>query len=169
MEYTVFRKLKWRRLLKDLEEEYIYEKRKKKDNEAIENDFVRSCLVTTTAIVTSKTPRKPRSRNRNRRVGKLWWSEVYNNWSDDNFKEKMGIRRDTFNQILVKIRDQIELTPTNLNPSPTSPDRQLALTIYRLATGCSHAISSDVFGVYTTPTYSYLPHTVDGKPKFEDF
>ena len=59
----------------------------------------------------------------------------------------MRIRRDTFNQILVKIRDQIELTPTNLNPFPTSPDRQLALIIYRLAPGCSYATLSDVFGV----------------------
>ena len=133
--------------MKYLEEEYIHEKRRKYNNKAIENDFVRSCLVTATAIINSKTPRKPRSINRNRTVRKLWWSEVYNNWSDDNFKEKMRIRRDTFNQILVKIRDQIELTPTNLNPFPKSPDRQLALIIYRLATSCSYATLSDVFGV----------------------
>ena len=128
MEYTVFRNLKRRRLLKDLEEQYIHEKRRKYDNKVIENESVRSCLVTTTAIINSKTPRKPRSGNRNRTVGKLWWSDVYNNWSDDSFKEKMRIRCDTFNQILVKIRDQIELGPTNLNPFPTSPDQQLALT-----------------------------------------
>ena len=56
MEYTVFRNLKRRRLL----EEYIHEKRRKYDNEAIENDLVRSYLVTTTAIINSKTSRKPR-------------------------------------------------------------------------------------------------------------
>ena len=71
MEYNVFRNVKHRRLLKDLEEEYIHEKRRKHDNEAVENDFVRSCLVTTTAIIRSKTPRKPCSRNRNRTVEKL--------------------------------------------------------------------------------------------------
>ena len=76
-----------------------------------------------------------------------WWSEVCNNWSDDDFNEKMRIRRDTINQILVQVRDQIELTPTNLNPFPATPDRQLALTIYLLATGCSYATLSDVFGV----------------------
>ena len=65
MEYTVFRNLKCRRLLKDLEEEYIHEKRRKYDNEAIKYDFVRSCLVTTTAIINSKTPRKPSSKSRN--------------------------------------------------------------------------------------------------------
>ena len=46
MEYTVFRHLKRRRLLKNLEEEYKLEKRRKYDNEAIEN---------------CKTPRKPLS------------------------------------------------------------------------------------------------------------
>ena len=61
MEYTVFRNLKRCRLFKDLEEEYIHEKRRKYDNKAIENDFVRSYLVTTSAIIDSETPRKPRS------------------------------------------------------------------------------------------------------------
>ena len=44
--------------MKDLEEEYIHEKRRKYDNEAIKNDFATSCLVATTAIINSKTPRK---------------------------------------------------------------------------------------------------------------
>ena len=71
MEYVVFRNLERSRLLKDLEEECIHEKRRKFDNEAIENDFVRGCLVTATAIINSKTPRKPSSRNRNRTVRKF--------------------------------------------------------------------------------------------------
>ena len=79
--------------MKDLEEEYIHEKRAKYDSEGIENVFVRSCSVTATAIINSKTPRKPRSKNRNRTVGKLWYREVYNNWSDEHFKEKTRIRR----------------------------------------------------------------------------
>ena len=86
-----FQNLKRRRLLKDLEKEHIHERRRKYDHEAIENDFVRSCLVTTTTIINSKTPRKPCSRNRNQTIGTLWWREVYNNWSDDNFKEKLFI------------------------------------------------------------------------------
>ena len=37
--------------MKDLGEEYIHEKRRKYDNDAIENDFVRrNCLVTTAII-----------------------------------------------------------------------------------------------------------------------
>ena len=51
-----FRNLKRRRLLKDLEGEFIHEKRRKYDNEAIDNDFVRSYLITATAVINSKTP-----------------------------------------------------------------------------------------------------------------
>ena len=58
MEYTLFRNLKPSRLLKDLEEDNIHEERRKYDNKAIENDFVRSCLVTTTAII-AKLPENP--------------------------------------------------------------------------------------------------------------
>ena len=71
----------------------------------------------------------------------------------------MSIRRDTLIQILVKIKDQIELTPTNLNPLPISPDRQLALTIYWLATGCSCAALSDVFGVSVSSSNMFLHKT----------
>ena len=43
--------------------------------------------------------------------------------------------------------EDIILTPTNLKPNPTSPDRQLALTIYRLVIGCTYFTLSDLFGV----------------------
>ena len=56
-------------------------------------------------------------------------------------------RKREYDTILVKISDQIELTPTNLSPLPISSDRQRAFTIYRLATGYSYATLSDVFGV----------------------
>ena len=67
MEYTVFRNLKRPWLLKELEQEYIHEERRKYDNEAIENGFLRCCLVKTTAIINNncKTSIKPHSRTRN--------------------------------------------------------------------------------------------------------
>ena len=68
MEYTIFRNLKRHRLLKDLEEEHIHEKRRKHDNEAIENDSVRSYLVTATAIINSKTPKKPAQKQSSRGI-----------------------------------------------------------------------------------------------------
>ena len=59
----------------------------------------------------------------------------------------MRINCTTFNFILDGIYEDISLTPTNLKPNPTSPDRQLALTIYRLVIGCTYFTLSDLFGV----------------------
>ena len=72
---------------------------------------------------------------------------MYPNWSEEDFKAKMPINRTAFNFILDGIYGDIILTPTNLKLNPTSPDRQLALTIYRLATGCTYSTLSDLFGV----------------------
>lgn len=94
----------------------------------------------------------------------------------------MRIQRYTFNQILVKIRGQIELTSTNLSPFPTSPDQQFALTIYRLATDCSYGDLSDVSGVSLSSvsmffnkicrvivSKRYLAQILNGKQKFKYF
>ena len=59
----------------------------------------------------------------------------------------MRVNRTTFNFVRDGICEDIILTPTNLKPNPTSPDRQLALTIYRLATGCTYSTLPDLFGV----------------------
>ena len=72
---------------------------------------------------------------------------MYRNWSEEDFKVKMRINRTTFNFILDGICEDIILAPTNLKPDPTSPDRQLDLTIYRLATGCTSSTLSDLLGV----------------------
>ena len=71
-----------------------------------------------------------------REIEKLWWHEVYENYSDESFKSEMRVNRDTFEYVLNVIHDQIVLTATNLKPNPTPPNRQLGLTISRLATGC---------------------------------
>ena len=59
----------------------------------------------------------------------------------------MRINHTTFNFIFDGICEDLILTPTNLKPNQTSPGRQLALTIYRLATGCTYSTISDLFGV----------------------
>ena len=103
-----------------------------------------------TALVTildSKNERNPKAKDKLRGTGKLWWADVYRNWSEEGFKAKMRINRTTFNFIPDGIYENITLTPTNLKPNPTSPDRQLALTIYRLATGCTYSTLSDLFGI----------------------
>ena len=60
------------------------------------------------------------------------------------------------NFILDRIYEDIILTPTNLKPNPTSPDQQLALTIYRLATGCTYSTLSDLFGVSVSAASKFL-------------
>ena len=39
------------------------------------------------------------------------------------FKNKMRLKRETFNVILEKLCPRIELTPTNIKPNPTSTHR----------------------------------------------
>ena len=110
-------------------------------------DNIQAGVTALVAILDSKNERKPKAKDKLRDAGKLWWADVYRNWSEEDFKPKMRINRTTFNFILDGIYEDIILTPTNLKPNPTSPDRQLALTIYRLATGCTYSTLSDLFGV----------------------
>ena len=42
---------------------------------------------------------------------------------------------------------QLVLQPTNFKQNPTSPDRQLALAMYRLADGVTYPVLEDVFGI----------------------
>ena len=72
---------------------------------------------------------------------------MYQNWDEEQFKEKFRIFKCNIDYILSVIRPFIEKTPTNLVPDPIQPEKQLALTIYRLAHGCSFAVVSDLFVV----------------------
>ena len=47
----------------------------------------------------------------------------------------------------MQIHDDIVMSPTNLKPLPTPPDRQLAMTLYRFATRCTYSTLSDLFGM----------------------
>ena len=67
--------------------------------------------------------------------------------NEENFKGQIRINHTTFNFILDGICEDIISTPTNLKPNPTSPDRQLVLTIYRLATGRTYSTLADLFGM----------------------
>ena len=59
----------------------------------------------------------------------------------------MRINRTTFNLLLNALWDGLVLTPTNFVPEPTSPDRQLAASLYRLAHGVTYTLLEDVFGI----------------------
>lgn len=52
-------------------------------------------------------------------------NEVYYKWNDIDFKEKMGLKRKTFEVTLEKISPQIELIPTNVKPNPKSTHHQI--------------------------------------------
>ena len=110
-------------------------------------DNIQAGVTTLVAILDSKNERKPKAKDKPRDTGKFWYADVYRNWSEEDFKAKMRINYLTFNFILDRIYEDIILTPSNLNPNPASPDRQLALTIYRVATGCTYSTLSDLFGV----------------------
>ena len=60
---------------------------------------------------------------------------------------KMRVNRTTFNLLLNTLWDGLVLTPTNFVLEPTSPDRQLAASIYRLAHGVTYIVLEDVFGI----------------------
>ena len=85
--------------------------------------------------------------NVNRNVGKLWRRNVYFNWDNEQFKSKFRLIKDNFNIILNRIEASIVKTPTNLAPEPIEPNRQLGLTIYKLAHGCTFTVIDDVFGI----------------------
>ena len=91
--------------------------------------------------------RKPRGPTRDRNVRKEQWTKLYNQKSDKEFSEKMRINRITFNLLLNTLWDGLVLTPTNFVPEPTSPDRQLAALLYRLAHGVTYTVLEDVFGI----------------------
>ena len=46
-----------------------------------------------------------------------------------DFKNKIRLKRRTFNVLLEKISPQFELTPTNLKPNPTSTHHHITLII----------------------------------------
>ena len=64
----------------------------------------------------------------------LWWQHGYHNWTNEQFKRRRRVNRDTFDFILNAIEDLITKEITKLK-EPVSPDRQLGLTLYRLAHG----------------------------------
>ena len=102
-------------------------------------------LACVAAAQVTKKERKVRGENLQR--DKSWWESGYLNWQENEFKTRLRVSRETFEYILNVIEPHIAKIPTNLNPSPTSADRQLASTLYRLAHGCSYSTISDLFGI----------------------
>ena len=145
----VFFMFKSKRTRIEAEEDDFYQMFMKRNsrNSNENSQQIKAGITATVAVLENVKQRKDRAPDKQRNVEKLWWLEVYQKYSDEDFKSEMRLNRDTFNYILNEIHDQIVLTPTNLKPNPTPPHRQLGLTIYRLATGCSCNTLAALFGL----------------------
>ena len=87
------------------------------------------------------------SKSRPRRAKKAleWWIRDLEN---EEFKDILRMDRETFNFILCRIEQSITKEPmTVMVPNPIVPHRHLALTIYRMAHGCSFKVVKYIFGV----------------------
>ena len=157
---------KRRKILDDEVEDYyqnIKRKRMLEETALIEeeSDFVAGVMAGIEGVRNLKKDGNiGRRQNVDRNNAKNWWTNVYNNWDEIDFKNRFRITRETFHYILNRIQPFIEKTPTNLVPTPIEADRQLALTIYRLAHGCSFPVLSDIFGVSKSLAVDVFNHVV---------
>ena len=141
---------------------------KRRREEQYENEnfnLMTNVLYTTERILrVNKRMNTECSPNGNRNVGKLWWRNVYFNWDNEQFKSKFRLTKDNFNIILNRIEASIVKTPTNLDPEPIEPNRQLGLTIDKLAHGCTLTVIGDVFGIsesFATQTFNHVVRNVN--------
>ena len=64
---------------------------------------------------------------------------------NEQFKSKFRLTKDNFNIIRNRIEASIVKTPINLVPEPIELNRQLGLTIYKLAHDGTFTVIGDVF------------------------
>ena len=99
------------------------------------------CKVVRTIKKSQKIP------NRDREEQKKIWRDGYATWTNEEFKDSLRMDRETFNFILCRIEQGIIKDLTMMVLNPIEPYRQLALTIYRMAHGCSFKVLKYIFGV----------------------
>ena len=81
-----------------------------------------------------------RETNVDRTQQKERWTNGYLLWSEEEINSRLRVHRKTFEVILGEISTFITKTPTNFHPNLIEAHRQLALTLYRLAHGCSSSL-----------------------------
>ena len=82
-----------------------------------------------------------------RNAAKLWERNDYKNWDDSQFKHRLRVSRETFELMLQKIEIDFVKEPTNMVPLLIEPYRQLCITLYQCAHGCTFSRVADLFGV----------------------
>ena len=107
------------------------------------------------AVCAARGDEKARSPDEDR--NQRWWDEGFRNWSDAQFKKRLQVTRDTFTFLLDNVVDEIKKETTRFR-EPTSPERQLGLTLYRLAHGSSYTTVGDLFGVAPSTACTIFNH-----------
>ena len=133
---------------------------KQRHEEQYENEnynFMTNVLYTAEEILrVNKRINTERGPNVNKNVGKLWWRNVYFNWDNEQFKSKFRLTKDNFNIILNRIEASIVKMPTNPVPEPIEPNRQLGLTIYKLAHSCIFTFIDNILWISESlPTQTF--------------
>ena len=94
-------------------------------------------------VIDSTKPKKhTRPPSKQRAELKKFWSNGYCHWSDEEFKERFRVKRESFEYILASTGPMILKQPTTMKSNPIENHGQLALTIYR----CSFKVLKDLFG-----------------------
>ena len=104
------------------------------------------------------THKERKDRGPDRERDKRWWEDVYATGDDVIFRKTLLMKRETFNFILGEINQEVVEEPTNMKPRPTTPECQLALTLYRLAHGCTLTTLEDLFGESVTNCGNIFNH-----------
>ena len=143
MAYFLLSKLKKRKLEENNLHITLYRKGSRSTTmETLHGKHSFSYAASGVLLATSIRKRKEPDEERNY----LWWDDGYQNWNDVQFKKRVRVTRETFQFILDSISDQIRKDTTKFK-EPTSPDRKLGLTLYRLAHGWSYGTVGYLFGI----------------------
>ena len=115
-------------------------------------------LITPLAVCASLLKeRQPKGPDEER--NSQWWENGYRQWTEEQFKKRLHVTRETFEFILETVTDDIAKETTKFK-EPTSPQCQLALTLYRLAHGCSYTTVGDLFGVAPSTACTIFNHVI---------
>ena len=90
-----------------------------------DNDDDNATVVSHAAIeiVNCNRPNKhPGLPNKHRNDSKMFWSNGYLNWTDEEFIERLCLHRESFEYILTSIRPMIHKEATNMVPDATVID-----------------------------------------------
>ena len=115
-------------------------------------------LITPLAVCASLLKeRQPKGSHEER--NSQWWENGHHQWTEEQFKKRLCVTHETFEFILETVTDGIA-KETKTFKEPTSPQCQLALTLYCLARGCSYTTIGDLFGIALSTACTIFSHVI---------